>query len=68
MPPQNTGRRRAQRLYPSPLGLCEDCHGWSATERHHLDGDVYRNTRENIAFLCHLCHARRHKLQEDRPI
>lgn len=54
----NTGRRRAQRLYPAPLGVCEECRADEATERHHIDDDTFNNARSNVMFVCKSCHAK----------
>lgn len=48
-----TGHSRAQKMYP--LGDCEMC-GNPAVERHHKDGDVGNNSRENILICCRRCH------------
>lgn len=50
-----TGRYRAQRRYPD-LGTCERCGARPAIDRHHVNGDVFDNRRENLSFLCNRCH------------
>jgi hypothetical protein len=45
-------RFRAHRF---PLGPCEEC-GKPGIDRHHKDGDVGDNARENVAILCRKCH------------
>lgn len=55
---EETGRIRARKMYPSPLGDCENCGARRATERHHLDGDTFNNARSNILFVCRPCHGR----------
>jgi hypothetical protein len=61
MPPKptshaKTGRETARRLYPDPLGPCEDCGSAPATHRHHVNGDTHDNRRANLRFLCPRCH------------
>jgi len=53
-----SGRHRAESLYPNtkPCRLC----GSSKTERHHIDGNTFNNSTENIDFLC-----RKHHMEED---
>lgn len=53
--------KRAQRAYPiSADAVCEQC-GRTIQEakltRHHRDGDRFNNAAENVAVLCHRCHA-----------
>lgn len=55
MPAKSTGHRRAQVRYPI-LGVCEQCGEKPAFDRHHKNGDVFDNTRSNLAFLCRRCH------------
>ena len=46
-------KRRRSHIYP--LGDCQGC-GEKATDRHHVNGDVGDNSRENIRMLCRKCH------------
>lgn len=45
---QQSGRIRAERLYPCPKGK----------ERHHIDGNTLNNQPENIMFVTRKEHAR----------
>ena len=63
---ENTGRRRALRLYPAPLGPCEECRAFQARFRHHRNGDTADNERSNLAFLCGFCHQRHHAVSRWR--
>ena len=51
----NTGRNQARRRYPD-LGTCEGCGARPAVDRHHVNGDVFDQRRENVRFLCNRCH------------
>lgn len=59
-PSVQCGRRHAQRMFSAVGERCEDCGTAERLHRHHLDGNTAHNVRENIAFLCVVCHARRH--------
>ncbi len=56
---ENTGRARAQRMYPE-LGICELCRARPARDRDHKDGDTRNNAPENIQRLCRSCHNKKH--------
>jgi len=64
-----TKRSRARRKFVN-LGTCEECGEKPATERHHKDEDTGNNARENLVFVCRLCHmkidGRLEKLHEAR--
>lgn len=66
---KNTGRMRARRLYKK-IGNCCLC-GKKATDRHHVNGDTFDNSVENIMFLCRRCHmdldGRLKKITENMP-
>ena len=59
---KNTGRQRAQRMYPETQP-CETCGCYSEEtiiHRHHLDGNPLNNEENNIEFLCASCHIKEH--------
>ena len=57
----NTGRKRAQRMFPiTPDDACDVCGGIKTLQRHHKDHDTSNNAPENIALLCADCHAIEH--------
>ena len=53
-------RYRTRRMYPDPLGTCERCGERQATDRHHIDGNLDDNRRQNIEFICRECHMLHH--------
>jgi thymidylate synthase (FAD) len=55
----NASRLRAQNRYTLPR-QCETCGSYGRLVRHHVDGDTYNNTEENIMFLCECCHHQWH--------
>ena len=58
----NTGRRQAQRMYPvAEDDPCDHCGGVKTLQRHHIDNDPSNNSRDNIAFLCAMCHGAQHR-------
>lgn len=58
----NSGRKRASYLYPiKPCELCGEDGSKRKIHRHHKDTDPLNNKKENIQFLCVLCHNRLHK-------
>lgn len=60
------GRQIAHRLYESPKrGICVDCNKIAMVEMHHIDNNTHNNDPENVVFLCHRCHLRRHRKRGD---
>lgn len=48
------GRQRARRMYKN-IGPCVKC-GSEKSERHHVNGNTFDNSPENIQLLCRKCH------------
>ena len=44
--------------------FCESCGIESPTSIHHVDGNPFNNTLENLKILCQMCHARTHGIDE----
>lgn len=64
---KNTGRHRAQRIYPiQPCEVCEVTHEQKRIHRHHKDGNTLNNAADNIAFLCTKHHQEEHKRMKER--
>ena len=60
------GRYIATKLFKPPVSsVCVDCDEVLKLEMHHEDNDTHNNTPENIVFLCHRCHLRRHRKRGD---
>ena len=60
------GRQIAHRLYKSPRqGKCPDCEEVKTIEMHHKDNNPHNNDSDNVVFLCHRCHLRRHRQRGD---
>lgn len=57
------GLKQAQRAFN--LTSCQECGTKDNLHRHHKDRDRLNNTPENIAILCHPCHAKEHAKQGD---
>jgi len=65
----SSGNKRAIYLYPN-VENCEECGETNKKKihRHHIDKNPLNNNRDNIKFLCCLCHNRLHKSWLKRKI
>jgi 5-methylcytosine-specific restriction endonuclease McrA len=43
---------------------CEECNIQDSTAVHHVDGNPFNNSIENLRILCQMCHARIHGIDE----
>ncbi len=60
------GRYTASKLYKPPKdGKCPDCNKAIKLELHHKDNNPHNNDPDNVMFLCHRCHLRRHRQRGD---
>ena len=56
---RRNGRSQCRRRYSLKWVMCE-CGYALAAERHHIDGDVTNNARDNVRLLCAACHDAQH--------